>query len=372
MHRVLQRLGVRSAARLDWPTRTIDPLRRTPRRAPERGHQEARSERRVSGTRACGARTRIEWTAMTSSMPRWMTASWPARNSQSDERKDKAATFINGRWVIRSASVPIERVLTDNGSCYGTHAPAEALARHGIEHRSLLYRPQSNGKVKPSNQTLKLECAYARALTDKASRTAELERWAASLHHHRPQMPLKGQAPITVLNNVSREHSKNNVSREHSPRTVRGGCRSIAWRQSLASATRRNGSNTQKLRQASKKSLRFEPKPPIQALSTLSVDQKPKRGFQSRSLPHLMGSGRLDHEAPPPSELGEHVDRSSRLRLHPPQGLETPDASSVLDDFCCGRDVASVLGGEDRSARRSRRCFHVGLLESPQTCGWRR
>ena len=65
-----------------------------------------------------------------------------------DERKDTAAGFW-GRataWFA-SAGSAVERVLTDNGACYRSHAWRQALAA-GITHkRTRPYRPQTNGKV---------------------------------------------------------------------------------------------------------------------------------------------------------------------------------------------------------------------------------
>ena len=102
----------------------------------------------------------------------------------------------------------MERVLTDNGSCYRSREFARVLADAGVAHRRTRpYRPQTNGKVERFNLTLKWEWAYARPYETNASRTAELERWLHHYNYHRPHMAHAGRSPITVVNNVPRKHN---------------------------------------------------------------------------------------------------------------------------------------------------------------------
>lgn len=64
--------------------------------------------------------------------------------------------------------ITVERVLTDNGSCYRSRCFARVLAEAGIGHRRTRpYRPQTNGKVERFNLTLKWEWAYAKPLRDQ-------------------------------------------------------------------------------------------------------------------------------------------------------------------------------------------------------------
>jgi transposase InsO family protein len=54
----------------------------------------------------------------------------------------------------------VRTVLTENGSCYRSHAFCDALGE--IEHRRTRpYRPQTNGKVERFHRTLADEWAYA-------------------------------------------------------------------------------------------------------------------------------------------------------------------------------------------------------------------
>ena len=59
-------------------------------------------------------------------------------------------------WGIR-----VEEVLTDNGSCYVSHAFQGLCHQLGLRHlRTRPYRPQTNGKAERLIQTLLREWAY--------------------------------------------------------------------------------------------------------------------------------------------------------------------------------------------------------------------
>jgi transposase InsO family protein len=68
--------------------------------------------------------------------------------------------------------VVIQRVLTDNGSCYRSRAAA------GITHkRTRPYRPQTNGKVERFNRTLVEGWAYRRLYPTEAARRIAFGPW---------------------------------------------------------------------------------------------------------------------------------------------------------------------------------------------------
>jgi hypothetical protein len=98
-----------------------------------------------------------------------------------DERKETAVAFWErARAFFTGHAITVERVLTDNGSCYRSHAWRQALAAAGITHkRTRLYRPQTNGKVERFNRTLLNEWAYLRPYT---SNTERAEAFAPFLH----------------------------------------------------------------------------------------------------------------------------------------------------------------------------------------------
>ncbi|WP_345119689.1 IS481 family transposase, partial [Knoellia locipacati] len=80
---------------------------------------------------------------------------------------EKAANAIG---VLRRAvawfadhGVTIERVLSDNGSAYKSHAWRDACAELNLKHkRTRPYRPQTNGKIERFHRTLADGWAYAR------------------------------------------------------------------------------------------------------------------------------------------------------------------------------------------------------------------
>jgi len=101
----------------------------------------------------------------------------------SDERKETAAAFWRraNAW-FSERGITVEKVLTDNGSCYRSHAFQDALA--GIEHRRTRpYRPQTNGKVERFHRTLADEWAYARLYTSDTERCAEFPKWLHTYNH---------------------------------------------------------------------------------------------------------------------------------------------------------------------------------------------
>src|ERR1700744_1386497 len=62
----------------------------------------------------------------------------------------------------RKLGVPIQAVMTDNGSAYKSKRFAKLLRRLGIKHkRTRPYTPRTNGKAERFIQTLLREWAYA-------------------------------------------------------------------------------------------------------------------------------------------------------------------------------------------------------------------
>ena len=76
-----------------------------------------------------------------------------------------------------SLGVTIERVITDNGSCYRSKAFAKDCKKLGLKHlRTRPYTPKTNGKAERFIQTSLRESAYARAYNTSNERAAELPR----------------------------------------------------------------------------------------------------------------------------------------------------------------------------------------------------
>ena len=126
-----------------------------------------------------------------------------------DERKETAVAFWQRAQAFYAGhGITVERVLTDNGSCYKSHAWRDALTAAGITHkRTRPYRPQTNGKVERFNRTLLDEWAY---LTPYANNTARNEGFAPFLHtynYHRCHTALGGQPPISRINNPAGQYT---------------------------------------------------------------------------------------------------------------------------------------------------------------------
>jgi len=125
---------------------------------------------------------------------------------------EKAATAIA---VLQRAAawfadhgVTVERVLSDNGSAYRSHAWRDACADLQITpKRTRPYRPQTNGKIERFHRTLADGWAYARFYDSEASRRAALPGWIHFYNHHRPHSAIGGRPPITRLTNVPGHHS---------------------------------------------------------------------------------------------------------------------------------------------------------------------
>ena len=114
----------------------------------------------------------------------------------------RAVTWFTQRGVT------IERVLSDNGSCYRSHAWRNACTQLGITPKwTRPYRPQTNGKIERFHRTLADGWAYARFYTSETQRRTALPGWLHFYNHHRPHSAIGGHPPITRLTNVPGHHS---------------------------------------------------------------------------------------------------------------------------------------------------------------------
>jgi transposase InsO family protein len=125
---------------------------------------------------------------------------------------ETAATAIE---VLRRATgwfadlgIQVQRVLSDNGSAYKSHAWQAACTELGITaKRTRPYRPQTNGKIERFHRTLADGWAYARYYTSEAERRAALPNWLHFYNHHRPHSAIGGQPPFSRLTNVPEHHN---------------------------------------------------------------------------------------------------------------------------------------------------------------------
>jgi transposase InsO family protein len=104
--------------------------------------------------------------------------------------------------------IRVERVLTENGSCYRAHRWRQTCRQLGITpKRTRPYRPQTNGKVERFNRTLLDEWAYRRLYTTESARRAAFAPWLHWYNHHRPHTGIGGHPPITRCTNVPGQYS---------------------------------------------------------------------------------------------------------------------------------------------------------------------
>ena len=126
-----------------------------------------------------------------------------------DEQAPTAAAFWR-RTVAWFASlgITVERVLTDNGSCYRSKDWAKTCSDLGITvKKTKPYRPQTNGKVESFHRTLIIEWAYVRPYTSERARIAALRRWLHIYNPHRTHTALGGHPPISRVTNLSGQNS---------------------------------------------------------------------------------------------------------------------------------------------------------------------
>jgi transposase InsO family protein len=123
----------------------------------------------------------------------------------SDEKGLTAVGFL--RRAVRhfaSYGIPVERVLTDNGSPYVSTVHAVACRALGIRHlRTRPYRPQTNGKAERFIRTLLAGWAYGAIYRDSHERTTALAGWIDFYNRRRPHGALSHKPPIARLNELN-------------------------------------------------------------------------------------------------------------------------------------------------------------------------
>jgi transposase InsO family protein len=129
------------------------------------------------------------------------------------EKKRSAIMFLKAALAYyASLGITVERVMTDNGSCYKSFAFRRACKRLGLKHiRTKPYTPRTNGKAERFIQTSLREWAYAQAYRNSQQRKAELPSWLHRYNWHRPHAGIDDKVPISRLGlpqyNLLRLHS---------------------------------------------------------------------------------------------------------------------------------------------------------------------
>jgi transposase InsO family protein len=128
------------------------------------------------------------------------------------EKKRSATTFLKAAIAYyEGLGIRVERVMSDNGSCYKSFAFRRSCKRLGLKHiRTKPYTPKTNGKAERFIQTSLREWAYAQAYQTSTERKAELPSWLHRYNWHRPHAGIGDKVPISRLglteDNVLRLH----------------------------------------------------------------------------------------------------------------------------------------------------------------------
>ena len=128
------------------------------------------------------------------------------------ERKEDAIIFLRAAvdWY-RKLGIKVERVMTDNGSCYRSRAFNRTCKTLGLRHiYTKPYTPKTNGKAERFIQSSLREWAYGRAYQTSEQRKAELPYWLHQYNWHRPHAGINRKPPISRsgldVNNLMRLH----------------------------------------------------------------------------------------------------------------------------------------------------------------------
>jgi transposase InsO family protein len=130
----------------------------------------------------------------------------------SSEKRRSATAFLRAAVAYyEGLGVKVERVMTDNGSCYKSFAFRRSCKELGLKHiRTRPYTPKTNGKAERFIQTSLREWAYAQAYQTSTERKAELPSWLHRYNWHRPHTGIDDKTPISRLglteDNVLRLH----------------------------------------------------------------------------------------------------------------------------------------------------------------------
>ncbi|MCX5987294.1 MAG: integrase core domain-containing protein, partial [Chloroflexi bacterium] len=101
---------------------------------------------------------------------------------------------------FRRLGIPVQRVLTDNGSQYVSGVGKAACADLGVgARRTRPYRPQTNGKVERWFQTVLRECLPLHPLASEDERQRALDAFVEYSNNDRPHLGIKGLTPLSRL-----------------------------------------------------------------------------------------------------------------------------------------------------------------------------
>jgi transposase InsO family protein len=206
--RVLKRLGLNKMSALE----PAEPVRRYERERPgEMIHIDIKKLGRIDGVghRITGSRKGASNLRSRGKGPGWEYvhvciddhSRIAFAQVMPNERKQSATAFLKAALTYYAGlGIKVERVMTDNGSCYKSFAFRRACKRFGLKHiRTRPYTPKTNGKAERFIQTSLREWAYAHADQHSNERRARLPTWLHRYNWHRPHSALGAKTPISRL-----------------------------------------------------------------------------------------------------------------------------------------------------------------------------
>lgn len=207
--KVLRRHG---ASRLRQPAR--EPVRRYERKRPgELIHVDIKKlgrfwtvGKRIHGDRLARSR-RAGWQYLHLAIDDHSRLAY-AELLPSESPADCVAFFRRACGFYAEQGITVERVLSDNGNGYRSHAWAAACQQLGIGRRyTRPRRPETNGKAEALVKTLLREWAYRFAYPSSSHRAKALPGYLRWYNRHRPHSSIGGKPPISRVSHVRGRHN---------------------------------------------------------------------------------------------------------------------------------------------------------------------
>ena len=121
-----------------------------------------------------------------------------------DETNASAISFLEAcQCFYQEHGITIERVLTDNGTCFKQRWHDACHDRQITVKRTRPYRPQTNGKAERFIRTLLDRWAYATAYPTEHHRAHALPHAIDTYNRNRPHRALAGRTPLQRVNDLS-------------------------------------------------------------------------------------------------------------------------------------------------------------------------
>lgn len=127
-----------------------------------------------------------------------------------DDEKAVTAIGVLRRAVswFQARGVRVERVLSDNGSAYKSHAWRDACKELDITPKKTRpYRPQTNGKIERFHRTLADGWAFSRHYDTETARRNALPGWLHHDNHHRPHTAIGTKPPLSRMTNLPGQYT---------------------------------------------------------------------------------------------------------------------------------------------------------------------